>query len=97
MKKILNFFNSMQALAGLFFLALGAWGVWWVFRLFQEEEQLGLTIMYSVILVFAILGCLFKAWEHFKKAYDFTTHYSKEQRDLGGDLLIGRKEGDKYL
>ena len=96
MKKILNFLNSMQTLAGIFYLLLSGLCVFGVVK-FIEEGLSGINIIGVVIIGGSALLLLLPAFDHFKKAHDIVNHYTKEERDRGGDLLIGRVQGGKYL
>lgn len=97
MKKILNFFNSVQTFVGLFYLLLSGICFYCAYGLMHSSDSLGLRIIGTIIIGACALLLLIPTWEHFKKAYDLTTHYSKEERDAAGDLLIGRVQGGKYL
>ena len=96
MKKILNFLNSMQTLAGHFFLLLFGLCVFAVIK-FIEEGFYGLNIFGTVLLCGCALLMLLTAFDHFKKAHEIVNRYTKEERDHAGDLLIGRVQGGKYL
>ena len=83
---------------GLFFLLLAGLCIYGFIGLLNSNEPLGLRIIGLVIIgASAILILMVPVWEHFKKAYNIVTHYSKEERDRMGDLLIGRVQGGKYL
>ena len=71
MKRFYSIINCVHFYAGLFFLGLAVWCVWWIFHLFEVDDKIGLSIMYTVVLVIAILGCLVEAFERFKKTYKF--------------------------
>ena len=90
MKNILTFFNSVQTLIGLFFTALSVGSVYGCIMLLQSDEPLVLRISGFLIICFACFFMFAKAVECFRKGFDITQHYTIQERDAKGDLLIGR-------